>query len=75
MLYPPYQSRSIKVDPDAISSRSLEVKRRIDRIADHFKTLDEMLTKVENQLLKNDKIAEFEQRIGENLDNKFIKPR
>jgi type II secretory pathway component GspD/PulD (secretin) len=53
MLYRTYQPGTIKVEPPRVTSESTDVVARLERIAEHYRQLDELLTSIEAQLPLN----------------------
>jgi len=49
MLYRTYRSGTIKIQPPEVTSDSPAVKQRLDRIADNYRQLEELLSEVEAQ--------------------------
>lgn len=49
MLYRTYRSGTIKVQPPEVTSDSPAVQQRLDRIADNYRQLEELLSEVEAQ--------------------------
>jgi|GEM_PF-3397474 hypothetical protein len=49
MLYRTYRSGTIKVQPPEVTSDSPAVQQRLDRIADNYRQLEELLAEVEAQ--------------------------
>lgn len=52
MLYRKYQPGTIKVEPPGVTSDSREVVERLERIEEHYRQLDELLTSIETQMPK-----------------------
>ena len=50
MLYRKYQPGTIKVEPSGVHSQSSAVVERLQRIEQHYRRLDELLTTIEAQL-------------------------
>jgi hypothetical protein len=49
MLYRTYQIGAIKIQPPEVTSDSPAVKQRLDRIANNYRQLEELLSEVEAQ--------------------------
>ncbi|MFN9230743.1 MAG: hypothetical protein ACK56J_17990 [Planctomycetota bacterium] len=50
MLYREYQPGTIKVESPDVTSDSRQVVERLERIAEHYRQLEELLTSIETQL-------------------------
>lgn len=49
MLYRTYRSGTIKVQAPEVTSSSPSVQQRLDRIADNYRQLEQLLSEVESQ--------------------------
>ncbi len=49
MLYRTYRSGTIKVQPPEVTSDSPAVQQRLERIADNYRQLEDLLSEVEAQ--------------------------